>query len=149
MQVNNVKKAIFIGSVGCGKTTLCQRILDENIEYKKTQTVQFYAKSSLVDTPGEFTDNRRLYSALSVTANDVDLIFLLQSVVEKRQTFAPGFGGMFSKPIIGIVTKIDLAKQQDELTYAKSQLVMAGAQKVIFVSSKENKGINEVKKILQ
>lgn len=141
-------KAIFIGSVGCGKTTLCQRILNKHLEYVKTQAVQFYAQNSLVDTPGEFTDNRRLYSALSVSASDVDLIFLLQSVTEKRQTFAPGFGSMFSKPIYGIVTKIDLSQDSGELKYAKEQLTLAGAKKVIFVSAKENKGIEQIKEIL-
>lgn len=144
-----MKKAIFIGSVGCGKTTLCQRILNETLKYEKTQAIQFYAQNSLIDTPGEFTDNRRLYSALSVSASDVDIVFLLQSAVETRQTFAPGFGSMFSKPIIGIVTKIDLVKEQKELDYAKEQLVESGAREVIFVSSKENKGIDQVKRVLE
>lgn len=143
-----MKKAIFIGSVGCGKTTLCQRLLNETIKYEKTQAVQFYAKNALVDTPGEFTDNRRLYSALSVSASDVDLVFLLQSATELRQTFAPGFGSMFSKPIVGIVTKIDLVTDEKKLSYVKEQLLSAGADKVIFVSSKENKGIDQVREVL-
>lgn len=144
-----MKKAIFIGSVGCGKTTLCQRLLHETIQYEKTQAVQFYAENSLVDTPGEFTDNRRLYSALSVSASDVDIIFLLQSATETRQTFAPGFGSMFSKPIVGIVTKIDLVEDHKKLEYAKSQLIASGASKVVFVSAKKNIGIEQVRKILE
>lgn len=144
-----MKKAIFIGSVGCGKTTLCQRLLNETIKYEKTQAVQFYAKNSLIDTPGEFTDNRRLYSALSVSASSVDLVFLLQSAIETRQTFAPGFGSMFSKPIVGIVTKVDLVKDIQKLNYAKKQLIASGASKVIFVSAKENTGIDQVRKILE
>lgn len=144
-----MKKAIFIGSVGCGKTTLCQRILNETVKYEKTQAVQFYAENSLVDTPGEFTDNRRLYSALSVSASDVDVVFLLQSATETRQTFAPGFGSMFSKPIVGIVTKIDLVDDQEKLDYAKKQLVASGARDVVFVSAKENRGIDQVKRILE
>ena len=103
----------------------------------------------MVDTPGEFTDNRRLYSEISVSASDVDVVFLLQSATETRQTFAPGFGSMFSKPIVGIVTKIDLVDDQEKLDYAKKQLVASGARDVVFVSAKENRGIDQVKRILE
>jgi len=35
-----MKKVIFIGKTGSGKTTLCQKIHDLDLEYKKTQSVE-------------------------------------------------------------------------------------------------------------
>ena len=35
-----MKKVIFIGNIGCGKTTLSQAILGDELEYKKTQAVE-------------------------------------------------------------------------------------------------------------
>ena len=45
-----MKKVIFIGKSGCGKTSLCQRLQGEEIKYKKTQSIDLYVDS--IDTPG-------------------------------------------------------------------------------------------------
>ena len=47
-----MKKVIFIGKTGSGKTTLCQKLDELDIKYKKTQSVEKYKNS--IDTPGEF-----------------------------------------------------------------------------------------------
>lgn len=144
-----MKKAIFIGSVGSGKTTLCQRLLNEQIKYQKTQAVQFYADNQFVDTPGEFLDNRRLYTALSISAADVDLVFLLQSASDLRQVYAPGFGSMFAKPIIGIITKTDLANDPAGLKFIEDQLHDAGAGAVLYTSAITNEGIDKIRELLE
>ena len=33
-------RLMMIGKTGCGKTTLCQRLNDEPLRYKKTQAVE-------------------------------------------------------------------------------------------------------------
>lgn len=66
----------------------------------------------MIDTPGEFVQHRQLYSALTVTAADASVIAILQSVTEKKQTFSPMFASIFAKPVIGIVTKVDLAESE-------------------------------------
>ena len=50
-----LKKIIFIGNIGCGKTTLSQRILGEDQIYQKTQAVELRG-DSIIDTPGEYLE---------------------------------------------------------------------------------------------
>ena len=99
-----MKKIMLIGSVGSGKTTLCQRIQGESLKYKKTQSVEFY--SQMIDTPGEFVMHRRFYSALQMMAANSDIIGVVCSVTESGQPFSPYFAQNFTKPCIGIITKI-------------------------------------------
>lgn len=66
-----MKNIIFMGKTGSGKTTLCQKLDDLEIKYNKTQSVELYNQS--IDTPGEYIENRSLYSALITTAVDAKL----------------------------------------------------------------------------
>lgn len=136
-----MKKAIFIGSVGCGKTTLSQKLKGEEIYYNKTQAIEFHDK--VIDTPGEFIQHRNYYSALLTTAVDAQVIVLMASAVERKQTFSPLFASAFAKPCIGIITKIDLATAE-EIERTRKQLELAGAKKFFMVSSTENQGIDEL-----
>ncbi|MBO0471352.1 EutP/PduV family microcompartment system protein [Enterococcus sp. DIV0242_7C1] len=136
-----MKKAIFIGSVGCGKTTLSQKLKGEELAYNKTQAIEFH--DQIIDTPGEFIQHRNYYSALLTTAVEAELIVLMASAVEKRQTFSPLFASAFAKPCIGIITKIDLATEED-LKQTKRQLELAGAKKIFMISAVEDQGIDEL-----
>lgn len=136
-----MKKAIFIGSVGCGKTTLSQKLKGEELAYNKTQAIEFH--DQIIDTPGEFIQHRNYYSALLTTAVEAELIVLMASAVEKRQTFSPLFASAFAKPCIGIITKIDLATEKD-LKQTKRQLELAGAKKIFKISAVEDQGIDEL-----
>ncbi|MGX7148594.1 EutP/PduV family microcompartment system protein [Enterococcus ureasiticus] len=141
-----MKKAIFIGSVGCGKTTLSQKLKGEELSYNKTQAIEFY--DQIIDTPGEFIQHRNYYSALLTTAVEAQVIVLMASATEKKQTFSPLFAAAFAKPCIGIVTKIDLAEKED-IERTKKQLSLAGAKKFFMISAVENQGIDELKAYLE
>lgn len=142
-----MKKALLVGAVGCGKTTFRQRIFGQKQTYDKTQAIEFF--DSLIDTPGEFTEHRRLYSALNVTANQADVIIMMQSVKDKRQIFSPGFSYMFYKPAVGVITKTDLAESQEDLDYVEKQLKLAGAEQIFTISSKTNQGVDTLIKYLE
>lgn len=141
-----MKKAIFIGSVGCGKTTLTQKLTGEEIYYNKTQAVEFHDR--IIDTPGEFIQHRNYYSALLTTAVDAQVIILMASAIERKQTFSPLFAAAFGKPCIGIITKIDLASTE-AIEQTKKQLELAGAKKIFLISSTENQGINQLRTYLE
>ena len=51
------KRIILIGRSTAGKTTLCQRINNEELRYYKTQTVQVI-NQNMIDTPGEYLERR-------------------------------------------------------------------------------------------
>ncbi|MCO8288964.1 EutP/PduV family microcompartment system protein [Tetragenococcus halophilus] len=142
-----MKKIIFMGAIGCGKTTLCQALRGEEIKYDKTQAVSFYPE--MIDTPGEFILHRSYYSALTVTAADAQVIGLVQSVSEQEQVFSPSFGAIFPKEIIGIITKNDLAKDQSAIDHVAAQLKAAGASKIFQVSIVKGQGIEELSEHLE
>ncbi|EQB89445.1 ethanolamine utilization protein EutP [Clostridium punense] len=141
-----MKKIMLIGETGCGKTSLTQVLNNERIEYKKTQALEF--SNLVIDTPGEYIENRNYYNAIIASSVEVDVIALIQPCNKDMSIFPPGFGSIFAKPVIGIISKIDLCKQEKELFEAKRYLKEAGAQEVFNISTTENLGIDNIKKYL-
>ncbi len=114
-----MKKVMFIGPSGSGKTTLYQRMGSFDIDYDKTQAIEFH--KNVIDTPGEYLENRGYYSALQVTSVEADVVALVMDCKSRSNVFPPGFARMFTKPIIGIVTKIDLMLDEKDFSYADGQ----------------------------
>ena len=142
------QRIILVGKSQAGKTTLTQCMTDQQLSYHKTQTVQVI-NDRFIDTPGEYLEQRGFYGALSVTAADVDVIALVQSAVEEGTMFAPGFGFMFcGKPVIGIVTKIDIA-DEEQMKRADLYLKNAGAAICFPVSSVTGQGVKELNNWIQ
>ncbi len=137
---------MLIGSIGAGKTTLTQALKNEIIEYKKTQSIEF--DDYIIDTPGEYIDNKVYYNALVVTSADADVIGLVQDSTDETSSFPPSFGNMFNKEVIGICTKIDLCESEENLKRSEEFLSSAGAQYVFGVSAINNEKIEELKKYL-
>lgn len=137
---------MLIGRTGCGKTTLCQVLHNENIRYKKTQAVDFY--QNIIDTPGEYIENRVYYKALIVSSADCDVLALLQDCNDEESIFPPNFCSIFAKPVIGIITKIDICKNQDNINRAQEFLESAGVHKIFQISSSNNTGLEELKNYL-
>ncbi len=142
-----MKRIIMIGRVSCGKTTLCQRLAGDPLTYKKTQTVEIIGQA--IDTPGEYAENRRLMRGLTVSAVDADLVVFLQSSVDEEFSFSPGQASMFGAPAVGVVTKIDLAKDEQSVAQARELLTLAGAEKVFLISSVTGEGIDDFAEYLQ
>ena len=142
-----MKKIMFVGSVGVGKTTLTQRLKGVDISYHKTQTVQFH--DVIIDTPGEFLQHRKFYNALTVTATEADVIGLLVSASDSMRTFPQGFSSLFTKPVIGVVTKIDLVDDKESVDRAGEQLKQAGAIQVFEISATEDKGVDALREFLE
>lgn len=141
-----MKKIMFVGPVGVGKTTLTQRLKGLDISYHKTQAMQFY--DSIIDTPGEFLQHRQYYNALTVTATEAEMIGLLASAVDAMATFPQGFASLFTRPVIGIVTKVDLAPNPEAIERAKRQLKAAGAKEIFEISLEDSQGLEELQAYL-
>lgn len=136
-----MKNIIFIGQNGSGKTTLCQRIHERSLHYKKTQAVDCYPAS--IDTPGEYLENRRFTHALIVTAQDARLIGLVSDPTNPYRAIPPGFGTIFGKKVIGIITKIHEAPKE-QIEAARQELLRAQAAPVFLVDTLRDTGIPEL-----
>ncbi|MDT7014316.1 ethanolamine utilization protein EutP [Lactobacillus sp. PFC-70] len=142
-----MKRAMFVGAIGCGKTTLLQRLNRLTIHYNKTQSVEFF--KNIIDTPGEFIEHRRMYTNIATTAMDADVVVLLQSATDQRLIFPEAFSTMFGRPVVGVVTKIDLATTLDQLKWAEKQLREAGAQRIFEVSALKGLQLDEFQAYLE
>lgn len=134
-----MKKLMMMGRIACGKTTLCQYLMGQELSYRKTQTVQLMGDA--IDTPGEYVENRALMRGLTVTAVDADVVLFLQDCTDPECRFSPGQAAMYGRPVVGVVTKTDLAPSPKSLEDAKDLLEMAGASPVFFISSYTGEGI--------
>jgi len=134
-------KIMLIGPTACGKTTLCQIVNGEKIQNVKTQVI--YAHGNTIDTPGEYLENRVLMNALTTTAMSADLVIFVVDPLSDHCSYSPGHVSMFSCPVIGVVSKIDLATH-DEIQRASDLLYYAGVANVFLVSGITGVGIKDL-----
>ena len=136
----HMKKLILLGRSESGKTTLTQVLKGEKITYEKTQYINYY--DSLIDTPGEYAENRELGRALALYAYESDVCGLLVSATEPYCLFSPNITCMANREVIGIVTKIDHPDARPDM--AANWLELAGCEKIFLTSAKTGEGIKEL-----
>lgn len=134
---------MIIGRSGSGKTTLIHNILYGKSNAKKTQSIE--RLHNLIDTPGEYIENPRLYRAILLTSYDVDSVVLVIDSEEDSSIFPPEFASAFNREVIGVVTKIDKKK---DFCRAVKFLEKAGVKKIYYTSSKDLTTIEELKNYL-
>ena len=140
-----MKKTMLIGRTGCGKTTLTQKLMDEEVKYKKTQAVSY--KNKIIDTPGEYVENKIYYKSLLVLSADAKMIVLVQSAIDGATLFPPKFSTMFpKKDVIGVITKTDL--ENANIERSKKFLIEAGVTEVFTIGLEDSEGLEEIKKRL-
>ena len=75
-----------------------------------------------------------------MTAVEADLALFLQDATSERFLFSPGQSVAFPVPVIGVVTKTDIATKE-QVAQAVELLELAGAEKVFCVSSVSGSGM--------
>jgi ethanolamine utilization protein EutP len=100
-----MKKLMVVGAIDSGKTLLLMALNGQTGVPLKTQTLQY--SSFMIDTPGEYMENPRMYTAIMSTAQEAKLILFTQDASSEKSIFPPGFARSFPVTTIGIVTKID------------------------------------------
>ncbi len=140
-----MKRMLLIGRTGHGKTTLVQAVNRLDSVYRKTQALEFHP--NMVDTPGEYIENRLFYKALIVTSAECDIIALVQACDTEDCIFPPGFASIFPKPVIGIITKADSVFCME--ANAIMQLERSGAKEIYVTSSVTGEGMEAVRKLLE
>lgn len=135
-----MRKLLLLGRSEAGKTTLTQAIKGEKIHYHKTQYVNHF--DSVIDTPGEYAQNRKLGKALALYTYEADVVGILIAANEPYCLFPPNVATQANRDVIGIVTKIDLPDANIPL--ADRWLRNAGCKKIFHVNSKASVGVQDI-----
>ncbi|MDO7976860.1 EutP/PduV family microcompartment system protein [Oceanotoga teriensis] len=136
-----MKKIMLIGKTGSGKTTFCQAYKNQELIYKKTQAIDFM--DELIDTPGEYIENRVYYKALIVTSNECDIICFLNDPTSDESFLPPGFASMFNKETIGLITKIEKSSNEN-IKKAEENLKLSGVEKIFKIDNFSKKGFEKL-----
>lgn len=140
-----MKKLILVGRSGSGKTTLTQALKGETIGYHKTQYINY--NDVIIDTPGEYAENKELARALALYSYEADVVGLLLSATEQYSLYSPCCTAQANREVIGIVTRID--HPDADSTKAEKWLKLAGCTKVFFTSAMTGEGIDELLEYLK
>lgn len=139
-----MRRIIFIGKSGAGKTTLTQTMKNKPVEYHKTQYVNYH--DVIIDTPGEYAENASLAAALALYSYEADVVGLLISATDSYSLFPPNITCLVNREVVGIVTQIDKTGATPER--AKRWLENSGCKKIFFVNAKTGEGVEELLEFL-
>ncbi len=140
-----MKKIIFMGRSGCGKTTLTQALRGETLTYQKTQYIGHY--DHIIDTPGEYAETHELGRALALYTYEAELVGLLLSATEPYSLYPPNVTCQANREVIGIVTQID--RPQANPDRAEQWLRLSGCRSVFRVSARTGEGMDMLLSYLQ
>lgn len=98
-----------LGEVDAGKSALINMLIKQDANIGKTQSPIFY-QGQVIDTPGEFIDNRAWNGALLSTISSVKTLVILQPASAKTFSAPAGLLNVYpNKNLVGVVSKIDQA----------------------------------------
>ncbi|MBN6189434.1 ethanolamine utilization protein EutP [Aneurinibacillus sp. BA2021] len=138
-------RAMLIGAIGAGKSTLTNALLENRQPAVKTQTLHY--RDWIVDTPGEYTENPLFYKNLMATALEVTHVLFIQDATHPKAVFPPGFATGIPKLAIGVVTKIDA--QDADASRAAVQLRRAmPVGPILFVSALTGSGLEHIRPLV-
>ncbi len=133
-----MKKIVFMGRSGCGKTTLKQALRGEALHYHKTQAIHY--SDAIIDTPGEYCESKHLGRALALYAYEADVVGLLISSIQEFSSYSPGVAASCNREVVGIVTQID--RPEGDPARAERWLRLAGCDTVFHVSAVTGAGLD-------
>lgn len=140
---------LFVGSQGSGKTALILALLEkyeQNSRLLPTQGMTSYGK--YIDLPGNYFDDPACYPILSVCSQQAEVVVLVVSADQTSLVIPEGFINLFIRPVIGVITKIDVANADSQK--AASILKGAGIKTPIhMVSVQTGAGIESFRRYLE
>lgn len=138
-------KAMIIGAIDAGKTTLMHELLGNSDRATKTQTLAY--NDWLVDTPGEYTENPLYYKNIMATSFQVTHVIYVQDATANKSIFPPGFAGGIPKLRIGVITKADHTEANIERAISQLRRVMIKGP-IVITSAKDATGIEHIKPLV-
>ena len=139
------KRIMVIGPTQCGKSSLINVLNNTDRPLKKTQDV-IYGRNT-IDTPGSYIENASMYKYLIATAQGASHVLVLVNQSSRAEVYPPGFAKSFTCPVIGVITKVDLAPEN--VMFPVQQLRRIGVVEPFFrISLKDNTGVGALKDYL-
>ncbi len=139
------KRIMIVGPTQAGKSTLANVLNEAARPLKKTQDV-IYGKNTM-DTPGAYIENASMYRYLIATAQTASHVLILVDQSRPTEVYPPGFAKSFNCPVIGVITKSDLAAENAGL--CAEQLKRIGVLEPYFrISLKDSTGVEALKEYL-
>lgn len=139
------KRAMLIGAIGSGKSTLTKALLGYEPAAVKTQALVYH--DWIVDTPGEYTENPMYYRTIMATSLEVTHVLFIQDATHETSIFPPGFSKGINKQPIGIITKADDPAADCERAFRLLRKVMPKGP-VVVTSAFEGTGTDLVKALV-
>ena len=140
-----MKRLFVYGRSESGKTSLKQALKNEALHYEKTQAVDTW--DFMIDSPGEYAESKELSSALVCFGFEADVCGLLCAADEPYNMYWPCDNVFWSRPLIGIITKIDSPKAN--VPMVEQWLIESGCERVFLVDNLTGKGIQELREYLE
>lgn len=135
----------MIGPSNCGKTTLVNVLNGYDGPLRKTQDI-IYGKNT-IDVPGYYIENAWMYKHLIIIAQDASHVLILVDQSRCFNVYPPGFAKVFRCPVIGVITKVDLMPENEELCF--NQLKQIGvSEPYVKISVPSGIGIGALKEYL-
>lgn len=139
------KRIMVIGPANCGKTTLVNALNDYDGKLRKTQDI-IYGKNTM-DVPGSYIENAWMYKHIIAASQDASHILILVDQSRNVDYYSPGFAKVFRCPVIGVITKCDLMRENEENSI--KQLKKMGIDEPYFkISFPGGEGISALKEYL-
>ena len=135
-----MKRLMLIGPSQCGKTSLTRVLRGETLRYQKTQAIVW--TPAAIDTPGisgkplpvQCTAHQRLRGRCHRAGTECRCAPV---------TFSPGFTAPMNRPVIGVITKADLAAPP-RLQQVRTWLEAAGAGHIFITSALTGDGLDDL-----
>lgn len=139
------KRIMVIGPGRCGKTTLVNAL--NGLEGTPKRTGDMIYGKNTIDVPGSYIENAWMYKHIIAAAQDASHVLILVDQSRSTPVYSPGFAKVFRCPVIGVITKSDLEKENEEKCI--SQLREIGVSEPYYkISFPDGTGLEELKKIL-
>lgn len=136
------KRVMVIGSAGCGKSSLIQFLEGRYAPLRKAPEPIYGEKT--IDCPGGYVENTYMYKHLIAIAQDASHVVLVIDASKQMDVYSPGFAQVLGKPTVGVITKLDLAPENEMI--CRERLRRAGVQGPVFcLNASEGTGVQAIK----
>ena len=139
------KRIMVIGPRGSGKTSLVNFLNEYDGPLRRTQDT-IYGRNT-IDVPSAYIENAWMYKHMIALSQDAWCMLLILDQSRCAEVYSPGFAKAFRVPVIGIINKIDLSPENEEICIRQMKAIGV-AEPYFRISVSDGKGMEELKTYL-